>query len=29
MAIEDAERLDRFGDAFPTASSWQDLLGTP
>ena len=29
MAVDDAERLDRFVDAFPTASSWQDLLGTP
>ena len=29
MAIDDAERLDRFVDAFQTASSWQDLLGTP
>ena len=28
-AIEDAERLDRFVDAFQTATSWQDLLGTP
>ena len=28
-AIKDADRLDRFVDAFQTASSWQDWLGTP